>query len=494
MAVSLGQSEPSLYSLDDNVETLDNRTLELALSAPSMGKFVQFINIFCGHCRRFVPTFKRIAIQLHHWRRLLKVYVFDCAQEQNVKVCRDYRIRTTPTMRFFHSNFRRSEHEIGNTTNLRDYQGIIDFLANQVGNNTYEAEGQPTFELITSNDNQQTIWMKNDLLQSNVKYIVLVYQPKGSTIGRDLLLRTIRFEDAVVRITDDQQLFLNFNLDSGLGSIYPEEDIRLWLKEDGEIDSKKVKLVIFTRSGNSMILKPRKDTLDEYVEVTTDFFMVQGAWVHYLSTTQAPNISFTMDQEKQMILSYVLKNKLQIYRSDLEQAIHKLIHIEIPKVSVIEGDSLIALRRLIGWLALSKPLGALGERFFTLLHQKLSQQQQLTGAQFQDQVKELDKQIPKLYKGKRFVGCVSSRPFLRGFTCSLWTLFHYLTVQAAKPPHNTQPIAKLPLLPIIIIIINIISGRRSTSSSSGNLNVTSCMRNACNRCAKYHHAHDHAQT
>lgn len=34
----------------------------------------------------------------------------------------------------------------------------------------------------------------------------------------------------------------------------------------------------------------------------------------------------------------------------------------------------------------------------------------------------------------QWVGCQGSRPELRGYTCSLWKLFHTLTVQAALRP------------------------------------------------------------
>lgn len=34
----------------------------------------------------------------------------------------------------------------------------------------------------------------------------------------------------------------------------------------------------------------------------------------------------------------------------------------------------------------------------------------------------------------KWVGCQGSRPELRGYTCSLWKLFHTLTVEAAAHP------------------------------------------------------------
>jgi len=39
-----------------------------------------------------------------------------------------------------------------------------------------------------------------------------------------------------------------------------------------------------------------------------------------------------------------------------------------------------------------------------------------------------------LAKKVQWVGCQGSRPELRGYSCSLWKLFHTLTVQAALRP------------------------------------------------------------
>lgn len=42
-----------------------------------------------------------------------------------------------------------------------------------------------------------------------------------------------------------------------------------------------------------------------------------------------------------------------------------------------------------------------------------------------------------IIKKVNWVGCQGSEPHFRGFPCSLWLLFHFLTVQAAR--HNLEP-------------------------------------------------------
>lgn len=45
----------------------------------------------------------------------------------------------------------------------------------------------------------------------------------------------------------------------------------------------------------------------------------------------------------------------------------------------------------------------------------------------------------------KWVGCQGSRPELRGYTCSLWTLFHTLTVEAGTHPEALDDTGKVSL-------------------------------------------------
>lgn len=65
----------------------------------------------------------------------------------------------------------------------------------------------------------------------------------------------------------------------------------------------------------------------------------------------------------------------------------------------------------------------------------------MIGSQLAAKINELDTKWNPIFSSKRWVGCQSSVAGLRGFTCGLWQLFHYLTVQAA----NTDQVVDDPL-------------------------------------------------
>ncbi|XP_034489420.1 sulfhydryl oxidase 2-like [Drosophila innubila] len=406
--------EPSLYSPDDNVKILNNDSLEIELYNSSNCNFVQFYNYFCGDCRRYAATFKKLSWKLYDWRRVLSVLAVDCAQEINVKICRDYHIRQTPTLIVFPPHFQRTENDLGFEIDKREPDEIISTLAEYISKIKFTQQEHPNFEPINKTEN---VFTADEDLTEDCKskpYTVLVYQPLNSTIGRDLILELLTWPMVTVRIVDNRALL------GSLGLI-PESD----------------ELAIMDCVGNVSPLEPENSTLTAYVASATRFLQSANYQpVAPLVTTQAPTVAkYFIDEEQQAIISTVLSQQPKVYRADLEQAIDSLLHTELPKVPVFKGDNMLALQQLINVLRLFNPLNASGklllDRIYTFVN-SIGNNGELSGVAFQLQVQNLEKKLPKVFKSKRYVGCIGSGPFLRGFTCSIWTLFHFLSVESSK--------------------------------------------------------------
>ncbi|KAH8383798.1 hypothetical protein KR009_010592 [Drosophila setifemur] len=410
-------NEAGLYTEDDNVIMLDNKSLPPTLILNYENKLVQFLNSFCGDCQRFAPVFKGLARDLYKWRRILRIYAVDCAQERNVEICREFDIRQTPTLRFFSSDLRGKKPGLGVDINSQDPKVIRSALVEFVSNNTHNSPGQTNFESLMPNATLKSIFQDHPAFSSPVQYIALVHQPRDSVIGRDTLLELLPFKEVAVRIVEDPQIFANFGLEPANQTI-----------------------VIVDRKGNNMFVSPTEDTGEAYIASIEKFLeQLNFKPTPPLPISIAPNPNDFLDQQKQAIVAQVLKQPLRIYRADLEQAIDKLLHIELPKKLVIEGDNLTALRNFIQVMSHLNPLNKNGQILVTSLNKSLSGFQKLSGAQFADAVNELESPLPKIFKGRRYVGCIATRPFLRGFTCSLWTLFHMWTVEAAKASSPELP-------------------------------------------------------
>lgn len=89
------------------------------------------------------------------------------------------------------------------------------------------------------------------------------------------------------------------------------------------------------------------------------------------------------------------------------------------------------------------PLGSHGRGFLIDLNTFITSKGGITGKILGDKIEELDVKWAPIFSSKRWVGCQGSAPSLRGFTCGLWILFHYLTVQASHASDVNDPLEVL---------------------------------------------------
>ncbi|XP_052857331.1 sulfhydryl oxidase 2-like [Drosophila gunungcola] len=406
----------SLYSPDvDNVYMMNGRTFYNSLKEPALGKLVQFMNIFCGDCRRFVPVYKKLGVDLQKWNRVLRIYAVDCAQEVNVKVCRDFEIVRTPSIRFYPSNFVSTGSSLGTNINTSDPEKIVEQLIDHLAKNDYTGtkDRKPIFQHIQKNENAKSIF---DRFDKELPYILLVLQPQNSKIGIKTVLDLLPYPDVAVRILDDTQLFSQFGLEPAAQ-----------------------KIALLDRSGKVHPLTPGGENSSAYVESVVQFLEPKGhTSVPKLPTTEAPK-ELLPNGIDGFILDQVLNTPPKLYQADLEQALDQILHIEIPKTKLINGYKFTALRHLIRVFNRFSPLNKEGKRLLKSLVKHLTSISEITGEQFADKLKEIEKGLGKIFKGKRYVGCLGSKTFTRGIPCSFWTLFHYLTVMSALKPKIYKP-------------------------------------------------------
>lgn len=80
------------------------------------------------------------------------------------------------------------------------------------------------------------------------------------------------------------------------------------------------------------------------------------------------------------------------------------------------------------------------------MYQRITETTRFTGKELDETIKNLvDKHQPIFVSQKGYIGCRGTVNGRRGYTCGLWTLFHFLTVQAASPEHksNADPLEVL---------------------------------------------------
>lgn len=84
-----------------------------------------------------------------------------------------------------------------------------------------------------------------------------------------------------------------------------------------------------------------------------------------------------------------------------------------------------------------------GERFLAELNSYVVHASALNGKELNNKVKELEQKYHPVFSSSRWIGCRPSVTGRRGFSCGLWQLFHYLTVQATNSEKSNEPLEVL---------------------------------------------------
>ena len=129
-----------------------------------------------------------------------------------------------------------------------------------------------------------------------------------------------------------------------------------------------------------------------------------------------------------------------LFRADLEQAISWTLGHEVVQHDLISGESLAALRNLAS--VLNRYYIFENEDSYKKLLDFLMQPSliEIRGRELETFLSKLS---PPIVRKSRYIGCFSSFPGKRRFPCSLWSLFHHLTIQHLESEQNDDPMEVL---------------------------------------------------
>ncbi|XP_023162773.2 sulfhydryl oxidase 1 [Drosophila hydei] len=419
--------ELGLYDDSDKVVKLTVANFNETVLEQNRGSLVEFYNTYCGHCRRFAPTYKQIAEQLHAWQEVVIVSAIDCAAEENNGICRNYEVMGYPTLRYMRPGFQPSANQYGLKLESQKPDEIRSLLAGMVAaenhtmNNTY----WPNFVPVAESESASDLF---EGLNSLRQYIALIYEPENSTLAAETALFLLQWPTVQVRRFSDPAVAAKFKLD---------------------INQQQLALV--DRQGNVKLHTPSEQSSDAYAKSIEGALhalnftprTVQSSKSNQAEAQQQANSDSTQNSLTQ-IIKEVQRNKHIIYQADLEQAIRTILHNEVAKVNEISGDRLLALQRFLTVLQRYNPLGTNGRQLVAKLKDFVVQfNQKLTGKEFEDEIRRLEMKLGQIYSSTQYVGCAGSSPHYRGFSCSLWTLFHFMSVQAAGNEESQDPLEVL---------------------------------------------------
>ncbi|KAH8290404.1 hypothetical protein KR054_002687 [Drosophila jambulina] len=415
-----------LYDDNDKVVRLNVDNFNATVLDQNRGALVEFYNTYCGHCRRFAPTYKVIAEHLLPWSEVLIVAAIDCAAEENNGVCRTYEVMGYPTLRYLGPGFQPSEGHYGQSLLTQDEAEIRGLLAGMVAaenmtssHNNNNNTLWPSFHTVTENDSVSSLF---EGLSSVKQYVAVVHEPENSTVGIETALFLLDWPAVEVRRVLDAKVAAKFKIEPSnlpLSLVDRKGEIKAYATEDVSSDSYAKRIQEVLREKH---ITPRPAKLVQ----------------------QARTTAATKTGEQSDLIREVQRNKHFVYQADLEQAVRTVLHNEVAKVGEIGGERLLALQRFLTVLQRYNPLGVDGHKLVSQLKDYVVQfNEQLSGAQFEQELKRLEAHLAPVYSSTHFVGCAGSKPRLRGYSCSLWTLFHFMTVQAEANEESSDPLEVL---------------------------------------------------
>lgn len=407
--VSDDVDEQGLYSKSDHVVILTNKNFDKKIYGQKNAFIVQFYNSYCGHCRAFAPKFKALAKEIRAWSEVIKLAVLDCSVEENNEICRQFEVMAYPSLRYLHENYVKGNSNVGekfqsaeSAAKLKD-QMIFKIQNEQQAGQLKHA---PSLD-IDSPANIQTM-----PTPSGVTYTFLIFESPNSTIGSEIVLDTSDYTNILIkRVSDSSKLAESIGVKT-----FPA-----------------VAVVGPSRTPN--ILNPGTPTKSNILKTINTYLRSQNfVFPKHLEFEDVDELNALKNKD----LSSMSADA--VFYSDLEKTLKTSLHTEITRHKVLDGEPLEALLDFLNVLITAFPFRANMEEYILELHNKLSSKSSWNGNEVYELVKKLEaSHAPVFSTNADYIRCKGSQSKYRGYTCGLWTLFHVLTVNAARKPGYEAP-------------------------------------------------------
>ncbi|XP_062312090.1 sulfhydryl oxidase 2 [Osmerus eperlanus] len=396
-----------LYTEEDPVVILTSSTLKQTVQNSSTAWLVQFYSSWCGHCIQYSPTWKALAGDVQDWELAVRIGVLDCAHEDNFDVCKEFGIHFYPTFRYFKAHS--LAQDFGKTYRGadRELQTVRHLMVNVLQNHTKldRPDRCPPLDPVSSADILPLLGQKSD------RYTAVIVENQDSYVGREVILDLMPYQGVTVQraLSSDSKLVERLSLDS-FPSAY-----------------------LLHPNGTHTLLDVRKRLRFFF----SSFLRLLPGVLRQSSTLQGQGLVLQGAGGQDTDQKWRDFDNSKVYMADLESGLHYLLRVELATHLTLEGEELSTFKDFVtvvaklfpGRQCVVKLLETLLEWLVSLPLEKIPY----------DAILDLvnnKMRISGLFLGEQlqWVGCQGSRAGLRGYPCSLWTLFHVLTVQAASRP------------------------------------------------------------
>lgn len=403
--------QQGLYSKSEHVDILTAHNFDKKVYGQNQAYLVQFYNSYCGHCRAFAPKFKDFANQVVRWKNVMKLGVIDCSIEENNEICRQFEIMAYPSLRYLHANYAKGNGNVGEKIQATDTaEALKEVIIHKL--QTEKTLGRlptaPSFDIASYTSYSHAVRG----IPANVLYTFLVFEKENSTLGSEIALDIHTYKDiALKRVQDVSQLAEVAGIRHSPG------------------------LVAVRSTLEPTNLTPKDGTKTNFIKTINQFLRSKNYAFPEKDFISYDSVSNEFTEEKPLV-----PNADIVFYSDLEKTLKTSLHTEITRHKTLTGEPLQALIDYLDVLITSFPAKGNLREYLTDLRNTIVAQPSWDGTALYETVKRLEEMHAPVYTSNlEYMGCKGSLPKYRGYTCGLWTLFHTLTVNAARKQGNEGP-------------------------------------------------------
>ncbi|XP_040262894.1 sulfhydryl oxidase 1 isoform X2 [Bufo bufo] len=385
-----------IYDEHDPLVSLEKGAHGLLLNSSSSW-VAQFFASWCGHCQSFKSSWMVLAHDVKDWRPAVYLAVLDCAEESNTKMCKDFGVQGFPTVQFFNTYSKNPSDGIKLYNRDPDQmrQFIIDKLEAQKES---PPPACPPLEPISAPE------VEHFFENNDESYLALIFEEPEAYMAREVALDMVQYQGVSVRrvLKDESELVEKFKVSS-----FPTG-------------------FLLCKNGSVSKINLKEESRAHYTPFLRSLPGVRKVIINL--------VTWSADPVDDIVVRRAVNSSV-IYMADLESSIHYSLRVEVARFTVLHGDRLRSLINYISVLKKYFPARPYLRRLLDYLYAWLNNRRAklVPYKDFADAVNSKNQeQNAVLTPHADFIWCQGSKPEFRGFPCSVWTLYHLLTVRAAQ--------------------------------------------------------------
>lgn len=441
---------PTLYGPNDNIEQLDTSNYK-SLFGQDRAAFVEFYSHWCGACQRYKKHWIEIANITKPWNeKIMRVVAINCGDTSNADVCNEFNVNFYPMIKLVkpYAKFENKDHD-AIQLKTQGTDELVKTAIEFIGNIENKPKTWPELKF-QFNLNKENLFLDNP----KAEYSLVIFEENESILGKRLILDFSARQNQlpIHRLIKNSELFTRlkaYNLPSiyvikndakKSHQLFDKTFVDWFVQQNPIISNEFIKTISVLDDKNYNALYD----LEKYQYIIKVFInhlkevLVDGSNVGTVHPNQIVNPLIIENDKEPQEQIYLTSTDNRVFMGDLETGLSMMLRSDIGSNKFITGDKMLALKEILRVLVKFFPGRTPVRSYLTKLYNEIKEKKEITSHQWKS-LTDLDKSISYLPShDNQWRHCKGSEPIYRGYPCSLWTIFHVLTVSQIEQEKAKQ--------------------------------------------------------